>query len=147
MDVIFWMAAAAIVLWYWADTTKARELAIAHGRRACRDLQHQFLDGTVVRYRTRTARSSSGQVCLARDFSFEFTTDGINRYPGHIRMLGQRLQMLDLQYQDPDHDSTSNLILSTTSRDEECNGLRTRAETGTDCSDREPVLYRPPGRD
>lgn len=113
MDVILWIALGAIIAWYWADTSKARELAIAHGRRACKDMTLQFLDGTVVRYRTRPQRGANGQICLARDFSFEFTTDGIRRYPGHIRLVGQYLQIMDLQYSDETEDTDSNLILDT----------------------------------
>lgn len=102
----------ALAAWYWSDTSKAREMAITHGKRACRDMNLQFLDGTVVRYKTRPRRGPDGQMCLARDFSFEFTPDGIRRYPGHIRLLGRRLQMLDVQYTGDGDNSEANVILS-----------------------------------
>ncbi|WP_051785876.1 DUF3301 domain-containing protein [Endozoicomonas numazuensis] len=113
MDIIIWMLLGAAVAWYWADTTKAREVAIMHGRRACKDMNLQLLDGTVVRYSTRFKRGPGGQMCLARDFSFEFTPNGIQRYPGHIRLLGKYLQVMDLQYTGPEEQQTSNLIMST----------------------------------
>ncbi|WP_062261879.1 DUF3301 domain-containing protein [Endozoicomonas arenosclerae] len=113
MDIIIWMLIGAAFAWYWADTTKAREIAIRHGKRACKDMNLQFLDGTVVRYSSRPRRGPDGQIHLARDFSFEFTPDGIRRYPGHIRLLGKYLQIMDLQYTRPEEEQSSNLILST----------------------------------
>ncbi|WP_422132853.1 DUF3301 domain-containing protein [Endozoicomonas sp. ALD040] len=113
MNIIIWMLLGAAFAWYWADTTKAREIAIMHGRRACKEMNLQLLDGTVVRYSTRFKRSPDGQMRLARDFSFEFTPDGIQRYPGHIRLLGQYLQVVNLQYTNPEEQQTSNLIMST----------------------------------
>ncbi|WP_236632010.1 DUF3301 domain-containing protein [Endozoicomonas montiporae] len=112
MDTILWIFPALLALWYWSDTSKAREIAITHGKRACKDMNLQFLDGTVVRYKTRPKRGPDGQMCLSRDFSFEFTPDGIRRYPGHIRLLGVRLQMMDIQYPDEAGAQDNNVILS-----------------------------------
>ena len=112
LNILFWIFVLALAGWYWSDTSKAREKAIAHGKRACKDMNLQFLDGTVVRFRTTARRGSDGQVRLARDFSFEFTPDGIRRHPGHVRLLGNRLQMLDIQYEGSDTEKESNLILS-----------------------------------
>ncbi len=83
-----------------------------HGRRACKEMNLQFLDGTVVRYSTRFKRGPDGQMHLARDFSFEFTTNGNQRYPGHIGLIGKYLQIMDLQYTGSEEQQTSNLILS-----------------------------------
>ena len=118
MDTVLWIIPAALAFWYWSDTSKAREIAIAHGKRACRDMNLQLLDGTVVRYKTRLRRSPGGQMCLARDFSFEFTPDGIRRYPGHIRLLGSRLQMLDIQSPDLSGEHDTSVILSASYRKE-----------------------------
>lgn len=57
-------------------------------------------------------------MCLARDFSFEFTPDGIRRYPGHIRLLGSRLQMMDIQSPDQSTEHDTNVILSASYRKE-----------------------------
>ena len=112
MDVLLWILLGAAVMWYWSDTSKAREIAIQHGRRACKEMNLQFLDGTVVRYSTRPKRAPGGQMTLCRDFSFEFTDDGIRRHPGHIQLLGRRLKMLDLDYHRDDQDTpSSNLIM------------------------------------
>lgn len=112
LNVFFWIFLFVLAGWYWSDTSKAREMAIAHGKRACKDMNLQFLDETVVRFRTTAKRGPEGQMRLARDFSFEFTPDGIRRYPGHVRLLGNRLQMLDIQYEGTDPNKESNLILS-----------------------------------
>ena len=119
MEVLIWLSLGGIIAWYWASTTKAREIAIAHGRRACKEMNVQFLDGTVVRYSSKPKRGPSGQMCLCRDFSFEFTTDGANRYPGHIRLLGTHLQIMDLDYAKPDEAESNHLILNTEYRRED----------------------------
>ncbi|MRI34074.1 DUF3301 domain-containing protein [Endozoicomonas sp. OPT23] len=112
MDVLLWILLGAAVIWYWSDTSKAREVAIQHGRRACKDMNLQFLDGTVIRYSTRPKRGPNGQMCLCRDFGFEFTDDGIRRYTGHIQLLGQRLKKMNLDYhREGEEEASSNLIM------------------------------------
>lgn len=112
MNAVLWLSFFTLAFWYWSDTSKAREIAIRHGKKACDDMNLQFLDGTAVRFRTVPKRGPDGHMCWARDFSFEFTTDGIRRYPGHVRLLGSRLQMLDIHYSDSEEKPDSNLIMT-----------------------------------
>lgn len=119
MDVLLWILLGAAVVWYWSDTSKAREIAIQHGRRACKEMNLQFLDGTVVRYSTRPKRGPTGEMCFCRDFSFEFTDDGVRRYPGHIQLLGQRLKMMNLDYHQEDSETQSSSLIMDTEYSEE----------------------------
>ncbi|HEY0663997.1 MAG TPA: DUF3301 domain-containing protein [Thiobacillaceae bacterium] len=82
--------------WYWYAGMQAREPAVAVGRRACRDAGLQFLDDSVSLRNTRLARNSQGQLQFLRDYHFEFSDTGDNRRPGVIRMLGERVEWVNL---------------------------------------------------
>ncbi len=82
--------------WYWYAGMQAREQAVAVGRRACMDAGLQFLDESVALRRTRFARNSQGQLQFLRDYQFEFSDTGDNRRPGVIRMLGNRVEWVNL---------------------------------------------------
>lgn len=86
----------ALGAWYWYAGMQAREQAIAVGRRACVDAGLQFLDESVALRRTRLARNSRGQLQFQRDYHFEFSDTGDNRRPGVVRMLGERVEWVNL---------------------------------------------------
>ncbi|MFK0573510.1 DUF3301 domain-containing protein [Endozoicomonas sp.] len=141
MDALFWITLLFALLYYWFDTAKAKETAVAYGKKACRDMEVQFLDDSVIRYRSRIRRGFSGQMVIERSFRFEFTLDGQSRENGFIRLSGQRLQMLELDYpehSDPGQNSHgpeshhSNRIYMHTTYSEESNALRSRTEKRPD---------------
>lgn len=82
--------------WYWYVGMQAREQAVAVGRRACAEAGLQFLDESVALFRTRLARNGSGQLQFLRDYRFEFSDTGDNRRPGVVRMLGNRVEWVNL---------------------------------------------------
>ena len=93
---------AAIVLvaagiFFWIDSLRARERAVAAGRSACKRYALQFLDDTVSFSRLRLGRDDEGQLKLARTYTFEFSDTGNNRRHGAIVMLGGELQDLHLE--------------------------------------------------
>jgi len=87
-----WEALALLVIvagaLLWADSLKARELAVKAGRSACERYQLQFLDDTVAFTRLRLARDEEGQLKISRTYTFEFSDTGNNRRHGAIVMLG-----------------------------------------------------------
>ncbi|WP_066017062.1 DUF3301 domain-containing protein [Endozoicomonas atrinae] len=137
MDALLWLTLLFILLYYWFDTAKAKETAVAFSKKACRDMNVQFLDDSVIRYRSRLARGFSGQIVIKRSFRFEFTLDGTTRETGFICLSGQRLLTLELDY--PDQSGTdqsnhhSNRLYMHTSYSEESNALRSRTEKRPDC--------------
>ena len=82
--------------WYWYAGMQVREQAIAVGRRSCKDSALQFLNDSVALSKIRFARNSSGQLQFLRDYRFEFSDTGNNRRPGVIRMLGDRVEWVNL---------------------------------------------------
>ena len=91
------LAAGAVGGWFWYDSLRARENAVALGREACERDRLQFLDETVLCTRTRPARGADGRVRLRRMYRFEFSDDGVNRRTGHLVLLGAELESLELE--------------------------------------------------
>jgi hypothetical protein len=95
-----WELAALLALgalaWYWASGMKAREHAVAAGRRACQDVGVQFLDDTVALAKTRLVRNEQGQVQIVRLYRFEFSDTGDNRRPGNVSVQGGLVEWVDL---------------------------------------------------
>lgn len=91
-----WEAAALILivagLWFWVDSLRARERALAAARSACERNGLQFLDETVAGSGLRLARDDSGRIQLRRVFVFEFSDTGNNRRHGSITLLGAQVQ-------------------------------------------------------
>jgi len=80
----------AAVVWAWMDVLRARESAIAHGRRLCEEAGVQLLDQSVAVSRVRLARRD-GFPSLLRRYAFEVSIDGSDRYRGHLDLDGHRL--------------------------------------------------------
>mgnify|MGYP001203691505 CR=1 FL=1 len=86
----------ALVVWFVSDSLKARETAYAAARRACEQAEVQFLDDTVSQSALRFARNDEGRLILERHFRFEFSTTGDDREQGRVRLLGNRVQDVNL---------------------------------------------------
>ena len=96
-----WESAILVLIaagvFFWIDSLRARERALAAGRSACARYGVQFLDETVVFARLRLGRDEAGQLCLRRTYTFEFSDTGDNRRHGAIVMLGGELQDMQLE--------------------------------------------------
>lgn len=93
----FLLLALAVGGWMLFAGMRVRELALKAGRDYCRAIGVQFLDETVSADGISLARDRGGQVRVRRRYGFEFTSDGERRYKGEIRMLGLRLQGVDVE--------------------------------------------------
>lgn len=93
MDDLGIIFAVAFIGWFWIDSLKARETAIAICRDACvvRDLQ--LLDQTVALRRLGIAWGSEG-VRWRRVYRFEFSEEQVTRRDGYLVLRGARLEEL-----------------------------------------------------
>ena len=136
MNALLWLVPVFLAFFYWFDTAEAKEAAVVHGRKACKDINVQFLDESVVRFDSKVQRGYSGSLCFSRHFRFEFTIDGQSRHNGYITLLGKRLQLLELDLPDPEHQSNANhLIMTASYRSEDSDAIRSRIEKRSDCRD------------
>lgn len=96
-----WEAVPLVVLavgvYFWIDSLRARERAVAAGRAACDRYGVQLLDDTVAIAQLRLARDDEGRLKLRRTYAFEFSDTGNNRRQGAIVMLGSMLAELQLE--------------------------------------------------
>lgn len=83
-------------VWFVSDSLKAREAAHIAARKACQDAGVQFLDDTVSQSGIRIARDAEGRAVLERYFRFEFSPTGDDREQGRVRLLGNRVQEVNL---------------------------------------------------
>ncbi|MSQ62714.1 MAG: DUF3301 domain-containing protein [Betaproteobacteria bacterium] len=96
-----WETAAIVLIiagiFFWVDSLRARERALAAGRGACERYGVQLLDETVQFAKLRLARDDEGRLRLRRTYTFEFSDTGNNRRHGAIVMLGADLQDMQLE--------------------------------------------------
>ncbi|MDW8469656.1 MAG: DUF3301 domain-containing protein [Burkholderiales bacterium] len=86
--------AAGVLL--WAESLRAREQALAAGRRACERRGLQLLDDAVAFAALRLVRDEDGRVRVERVYTFEFSDDGDGRRRGAIVLVGERVAELRL---------------------------------------------------
>jgi Protein of unknown function (DUF3301) len=94
------LSALAVVIgaiWFWVDSLRARERAVAAGRAACGRYGLQFLDETVAFVKLHPVRDEDGRLRLRRTYAFEFSDTGDNRRQGVIVTLGGELADVQLE--------------------------------------------------
>ena len=82
--------------WFWQDSLRVREIAIALAKDFCAKENVQFLDGAVAAVSVRLKRDQHRRLVIARTYQFEFTDTGNNRLKGTIMMLGHTLETMHL---------------------------------------------------
>jgi hypothetical protein len=91
------LALVAGATWFWIDSLRARERAVAAGRAACARYDLQFLDETVAFVKLRLVRDGDGRIRLQRTYAFEFSDTGDNRRQGVIVTLGGDLADVQME--------------------------------------------------
>ncbi len=94
MSAVLLLAAVGLGIWFWQDSMRVRELAVGIGKKTCKDLDLQFLDGTVAMHGLGLGRDQNGHLQLRRTYRFDYTGDGATRLNASLEMLGGRLQSL-----------------------------------------------------
>jgi len=85
-----------LVLWFWQNTLRIRELAVKVARQTCSGQNLQLLDGSVVLHRLSLKRNASGHMAVRRTFLFAYSEDGIQRHTGFVIMLGSQIEQVGL---------------------------------------------------
>lgn len=82
--------------WWWR-VHGIRERALQLARQHCSREGVELLDEVVALRTLRVRRNTRGVLCLAREYAFEFTATGQDRYNGSITMFGQRPGPVELE--------------------------------------------------
>jgi len=78
-----------LLVWFWADTLRAREHALRVCAKVCKEIHAQLLDETVALRRLSIARDDKGRAVWRRTYRFEYTFDGSLRLHGSVVMRGR----------------------------------------------------------
>lgn len=81
---------------FWWSSFAAREAARKACLRECEAHGLQFLDDTVAISRLRLRRNPLGRLTFYREYRFEFSTDGVERFQGRVSLLGQHVLNIDV---------------------------------------------------
>lgn len=77
--------------WYWIDTISKREIALKIGRQLAERCHLQFLDETVACARVGFARDGNGRMQLQRTYTFDVSSQGVERMACHLQLRGGQL--------------------------------------------------------
>lgn len=86
-----------IVLLYWWDSIRSKEIARQAGKLRCQQHGLQFLDDTVSLAKIRFRRGSSGRLSVTRQYQFEFCTDGSKRYQGTLWVTARYAHGIEME--------------------------------------------------
>ena len=109
MDEIILITLIMTGIWYWWDTQRCNEIALAVCRQKCNAANLQLLDATVIRQRTWLRRGAGGAVQICRLYSFEYN-NGVRldsegrcfgeREQGYIVLIGKQVVETHLSHSD-----------------------------------------------
>lgn len=95
MNGLWLLVAIGVLVWFWLDSARARELATGLANEMCRKRGLQFLDETVSQTRFGLRWTSNG-LRFRRMFSFDFSMEGLGRRSGWLILLGTQVEQFDL---------------------------------------------------
>ena len=95
MSALINLALLALVVWFWLDSARAREIATGICKTGCQQRGLQFLDQTVALRRISLRRTPQG-MRFRRLFRFDFSEEGVGRRSGHIALVGISLEEFSL---------------------------------------------------
>lgn len=96
MQSLFLLAGIGLIVWFWLQSLRAREIAIRTAQDLCQNQGLQLLDATVSLNSLRPRRSVQGHMSLLRTYQFEYSTDGTERQLGFVLLLGLRVESAGL---------------------------------------------------
>ena len=97
MSKVVTLLVLGLVAWYWSYSQKLKQLALRASVKRCKDADVQFLDHSVVLHRVGFRKNPSNQWKMIREYRFEFTSTGENRYVGRIILQGAYVVSSDLE--------------------------------------------------
>ena len=86
------------LIYFWLDSVKSKENAMAYAAKACRDIEVQLLDQTVSLATLKLARSKQGRLVFQRIYHFDFSIHGNERREGRVILKGHRIEQIQLDY-------------------------------------------------
>ena len=98
---ILLLAFCVLLAWYWLESLKVREAAVAAARAACESEALMLLDDTVAIAGMKPARDDQGHLTLQRTYDFEYSDTGNNRRKGSVVLLGRHVVLFNIGFREP----------------------------------------------
>ena len=89
-------ALIALLVWYWLKARELKERVFNLASARCEELGLSLLDQAVVLKKLSIARDRKGRFRLLREYQFDFSSTGEDRYKGMIRLIGTQVDELKL---------------------------------------------------
>lgn len=90
-----------LLIWFWRDSLRVREIATRISRTACSSHGVQFLDQTVALRRISLRWLRVG-LKFRRVYEFDYSLEGSGRLTGYIVMLGTETETLRIDLPEPE---------------------------------------------
>jgi hypothetical protein len=87
--------------WFWLDSLRVREAAVAAARAACESEGLMLLDDTVAIVAIKPVRNDAGHVTLQRTYNFEYSDTGDNRRIGSLVLQGRCVVLFNIGLHTP----------------------------------------------
>jgi len=98
MNTIIVLLIVMGLIYFWLDSVKNKENAMAYAEKACRDVNVQLLDQTVSLTTLKLARNKQGRLAFQRIYRFDFSIHGNERREGRVMLKGHRIEQIQLDY-------------------------------------------------
>ena len=100
MDMLLYFAAIAGLIWFWADSARAREQMLKRCRYLCAEMNVQLLDDSVGLAKLALGRGAQGHLQLRRWYAFEYSTEGADRWRGTAELRGRHIESIHMEHPD-----------------------------------------------
>lgn len=86
----------AFIVYAFVLAMRTKEIANKAAEQYCKQMEVQFLDQTVFLKKINLKRNDHSQLRFIREYYFEFTVTGEDRYFGRVFMIGNRVESINL---------------------------------------------------
>ena len=97
MSKVITLLGLVAIAWYWSNTQKLKQFALNASIKCCKESGVQFLDHSVVMHRFSFMKNTHNRWKLIREYHFEFTSTGENRYTGRVLLQGHHIVKTELE--------------------------------------------------
>jgi len=96
INTILWLTLLALIAYFAIQAMRTKDVANRAAEQHCKTMEVQFLDQTVFLKKLNFKRNARGQLAFMREYYFEFTVSGEDRYFGRVFMIGKRIESVNL---------------------------------------------------
>ncbi|MGB0495171.1 MAG: DUF3301 domain-containing protein [Kangiellaceae bacterium] len=97
MSKVITLLGLVAIGWYWSYSQKLKQFALNASIKCCKESGVQFLDHSVVMHRLSFMKNNHNRWKLIREYHFEFTSTGENRYKGRVLLQGHHIVKTELE--------------------------------------------------